>query len=123
MKMEHWSAHEKYIVMVDGGKNHKSAQGVNMGYEAFLEFKLVKEVLIKISNAGKSYTHNGKIYKSPIAQSKATIILESIRNCKWDDDIRKVAKQIGAASKFLIPLGRKKNKVLYELSDTEKLDG
>ena len=123
MKMSRWSDYERYIVMVDGGKKYKSAQGVNMGYEAFLEFKLVKEVLIKISNAGKSYTHNGEIYKSPIAQSKATIILESIRNCKWDDDIRKVAKQIGAASKFLIPLGRKKNKVLYELSDTEKLDG
>jgi hypothetical protein len=107
MKMSRWSDYERYIVMVDGGKKYKTVQGINMGHEAFLEFKLVKEVLIKISNGSKNYSYNGKIYKSSITQSKSTLILEGIKNCKWNNDIRKIANQIGAASKFLSPLGKK----------------
>ena len=123
MKISRWSDYEKYIVMVDGGKNRKSAQGVNMGYEAFLEFKLVREVLTKISRSGKNYSYNNMIYKSPITSSRASQILFKIEECRWDEDIRKVAKQIGAASKFVNTHGRKNKKALYEMSDKEKLVG
>jgi hypothetical protein len=123
MKMNQWSDYDKYIVSVDSGRD-KSVQGVSVGYEAFLQFKLVKAALQEISrNPGKMYTYKNEIYKSPITQSRALQILEKLEKCKWDNDIRKVAMQIGAVSKFLIPRGRKKTKVLYELSDTEKLDG
>ena len=120
--MEHWSAYEKYIVMVGGGRNHKSAQGVNIGYQAFVDFKKVKEVLIKISRGGKNYSYKDTIYKSPITSAKAIFILEGIENCRWDNNIRKIAKQIKAID-MISPLKHGNLKALYELSDTEKLHG
>ena len=122
MKMERWSDHEKYIVMVDGGKNHKSAQGVNMGYQAFLAFKRVKEALVVISRGSGNYSYDDNIYKRTVTQSRALQILEKIERCKWDDDIRTVAKQIKATD-MLSPVSRGNLKALYELSDTEKLYG
>ena len=122
MKMEHWSGYEKYIVMVDGGKNHKSAQGVNIGYQAFLDFKKVKEALISMSRGEGSYSYKDNIYKRPITSSRASQILEKIERCQWDDDIRTVAKQIKATD-MLSPVSRGNLKALYELSDTEKLYG
>ena len=112
MKMEHWSGYEKYIVMVDGGKNHKSAQGVNMGYGAYLAFKKVKEALVVISRGGGSYSYEDNIYKRPITSSRAQQILMKIEECRWDDDIRKVANQIGAGdmlsgiSNFTVAAGK-----------------
>ena len=122
MKMEHWSAYEKYIVMVGGGRNHKSAQGVNIGYQAFLAFKKVKEALIVMSRGEGNYSYDGNIYKRPITTSRALQILMKIEECRWDDDIRTVAKQIKAGD-MLSPLKHGNLKALYELSDTEKLDG
>ena len=122
MKMDRWSGYEKYIVMVDGGKNHKSAQGVNIGYQAFLAFKKVKEALIAMSRGEGNYSYDGNIYKRPITSSRASQILFKIEECRWDDDIRTVAKQI-KASNMLSPLKHGSLKALYELSDTEKLDG
>ena len=102
MKMKYWSEHEKYIVMVDG--NSGSISGARLGYQAFLDFKRVKEALISLSKrpAG-NYSYDDNIYKRTITQSRALQILEKIENCKWDDDIRKVAKQIGAV-RMLSPL-------------------
>ena len=122
MKMERWSDHEKYIVMVDGGKNHKSAQGVNIGYQAFLDFKKVKEALISMSRGEGSYSYKDNIYKRLITSSRASQILMKIEECIWDDDIRVVAKQIKAGD-MILPLKHGSLKALYELSDTEKLNG
>ena len=122
MKMSRWSDYEKYIVMVDGGKNHKSAQGVNIGYQAFLDFKKVKEALISMSRGEGSYSYKDNIYKRLITSSRASQILMKIEECIWDDDIRVVAKQIKAGD-MISPLKHGFSKVLYELSDTEKLDG
>ena len=94
MKKEHWSEYEKYIVMINGAGN--TPNGVRLGYEAFLEFKKVKEALNLISNSGDSYSYNGNIYSRPITSSRASQILEKIEDCMWDDDIRTVAKQIKA---------------------------
>ena len=95
MKMKYWSEHEKYIVMVDG--NTGSVSGARLGYQAFLDFKRVKDALISLSKrpAG-NYSYDDNIYKRTITQSRALQILEKIENCKWDDDIRTVAKQIKA---------------------------
>jgi hypothetical protein len=123
MKMKYWSEHEKYIVMVDGGKNHKSVQGVNIGYQAFLDFKRVKEALISLSKRPEgNYSLDDNIYKRLITTSRASQILMKIENCRWDDDIRTVAKQIKAGD-MLSPVKHGNLKALYELSDTEKLDG
>ena len=94
MKMNQWSEHEKYIVMVDGNSGYE--QGIRLGYQAFLDYKKVKEALNIISKSGDSYTYNGNIYKKPITSSRASQILEKISECRWDDDIRTVAKQIKA---------------------------
>ena len=95
MKMKYWSEHEKYIVMVDG--NSGSISGARLGFQAFLDFKKVKEALISLSKrpAG-NYSYEDNIYKRTVTQSRAIQILEKIENCRWDEDIRTVAKQIKA---------------------------
>ena len=95
MKMKYWSEHEKYIVMIDG--NSGSIRGVRLGYQAFLDFKRVKEALISLSKRPEgNYSYEDNIYKRTITQSRAIQILEKIENCRWDEDIRTVAKQIKA---------------------------
>ena len=121
MKMKYWSDYEKYIVMVQGVGN--TPKGVSLGYQAFLDFKRVKEALISLSKRPEgNYSLDDNIYKRTITQSRALQILEKIERCKWDDDIRTVAKQIKAGN-MLIPVRHGNLKALYELSDTEKLDG
>ena len=95
MKKKYWSDYEKYIVMVDG--NSGSISGARLGYQAYLAFKRVKDALISLSKrpAG-NYSYDDNIYKRTITQSRALQILEKIENCKWDEGIRVVAKQIKA---------------------------
>ena len=120
MKIEHWSAYEKYIVMLDG--NSKPVVGARLGYQAFLDFKKVKEALHAMSRGEGSYSYKDNIYKRPITSSRAQQILMKIEDCRWDEDIRTVAKQIKAGD-MLSPLPHGNLKALYELSDTEKLNG
>ena len=94
MKMEHWSEYDKYIVMLDG--NSGSIRGVRLGYQAFLDFKRVKEALIEMSKHDSNYSYDGDIYSRVITSSRASQILEKIEDCRWDEDIRTVAKQIKA---------------------------
>ena len=119
--MSRWSDYEKYIVMLTS--YNSTSKGVSLGYQAFLDFKRVKEALISISKRLEgNYSLDDNIYKRTITQSRALQILEKIERCKWDDDIRTVAKQIKAGN-MLIPVRHGNLKALYELSDTEKLDG
>ena len=102
MKMKYWSDYEKYIVMIDG--NSGSISGVRLGFQAFLDFKKVKEALISLSKRPEgNYSFDDNIYKRTVTQSRALQILEKIENCRWDNDIRKVANQIGAGD-MLSPL-------------------
>ena len=96
MKMEHWSDYEKYIVMLTGW--NASVRGIQLGYQAFLDFKRVKEALHLISKSGDSYSYESNIYKRPITSARATQILMKLEECKWDEDIRLVAKQIKAGN-------------------------
>ena len=101
MKMEHWSGYEKYIVMLTG--YNASVRGVQLGYRAYMDFKRVKEALHLISKSNDSYSYDSNIYKRPITASRATQILMKIEECKWDEDIRLVAKQIKAGN-FISPV-------------------
>ena len=75
-----------------------------LGYQAFLDFKRVKEALISLSKRPEgNYSFDDNIYKRTVTQSRALQILEKIENCRWDNDIRKVANQIGAGD-MLSPL-------------------
>ena len=92
MKMNRWSDYEKYIVMVHGVKQ---VLGINLGYQAFLEFKKVKEALISISKRpGNTYSDGDDIYKRPITSTQAIRALDNIEKCRWDENIRLVAKQM-----------------------------
>ena len=44
-----------------------------------------------------NYSYDGNIYSRVITSSRAFQILEKIEECRWDDDIRVVAKQIKAS--------------------------
>ena len=101
MKMENWSGYEKYIVMLTG--YNASVRGVQLGYRAYMDFKRVKEALHLISKSNDSYSYDSNIYKRPITASRATQILMKIEECKWDEDIRLVAKQIKAGN-FISPV-------------------
>ncbi len=93
MKMKYWSDYEKYIVMVHGAGN--TPKGINLGYQAFLEFKKVKEALISISKRpGNTYSDGDDIYKRPITSTQAIRALDNLENCRWDENIRLVAKQM-----------------------------
>ena len=94
MKMKYWSEHEKYIVMIDG--NAGSIKGVRLGYQAFLDFKRVKDALIAMSKNDSNYSYDGDIYSRVITSARAHQILEKIERCQWDEDIITVAKQIKA---------------------------
>ena len=122
MKMSRWSDYEKYIVMIQGEGN--TPLGVRLGYQAFLDFKRVKEALISLSKRPEgNYSLDDNIYKRIITQSKALQILEKLEKCQWDDDIRKVANQIKAGNMLSPLLKHGSLKALYKLSDTEKLHG
>ena len=99
--MEHWSGYEKYIVMLTG--YNASVRGVQLGYRAYMDFKRVKEALHLISKSNDSYSYDSNIYKRPITASRATQILMKKEECKWDEDIRIVAKQIKAGN-FISPV-------------------
>jgi len=89
--MNRWSNYDKYIVMVD------NVIGTVSTYPGYLDFKRVKNALTQISKDGSGrYLYEEQTYKRPITQSRATQILEKIEKCKWDEDIRIVAKQIKA---------------------------
>ena len=94
MKKKYWSDHEKYIAMLTGA--HSSVTGARLGYQAYLAFKRVKEALIAMSKNDSNYSYDGDIYSRVITASRASQILEKIEDCRWDDDIRTVAKQIKA---------------------------
>ena len=94
MKMSQWSDYDKYIVMLTG--YNAPVRGVRLGYQAFLDYKKVKEALNLISKSGDSYSYDGNIYSKSITSSRATQILMKLEEAKWDDDIIIVAKQIGA---------------------------
>jgi len=103
MKMDRWSENEKYIVMLDGRYHSNSVSGVRHGYQAFLEFLKVKGALREMSKSESNYFYDGNIYSRVITSSRAQQILMKIEECKWDDDIRTVAKQIKATG-MLSPL-------------------
>ena len=94
MKMNRWSDYEKYIVMLNG--KGARVEGVRLGYQAYLDFKRVKEALIEMSKHDSNYSYAGDIYSRVITSSRASQILMKIEECRWDEDIRTVAKQIKA---------------------------
>jgi|TARA_B100001971_G_C17889879_1_gene382437 hypothetical protein len=92
MKMNRWSSFDKYTVLSD------RSDGLNSGYQAYLEFQKVVSALQEIRkfSSSKIFIFEGGSYNKKITSSKADSILENLENCKYSSDIRLVANQIGA---------------------------
>ena len=92
MKMSRWSSFDKYTVIAD------KSDGLNSGYQAYIEFKRVitaLEEIRKFSNS-KIFMFECESYKKKITSSKADTILQNLQDCKYNSDIRLIANQIGA---------------------------
>jgi hypothetical protein len=102
MKMEQWSGYDKYCVMLSG--SGPRVEGARSGYQAYLDFRKVKEALTLMSKNDSNYSYEGNTYSRVITSSRATQILMKLSECRWDEDIITVAKQIGA-NRMLSPRG------------------
>ena len=92
MKMKRWSSFDKYTVISD------RSDGLNSGYQAFLEFQKVVSALQEIRNfsGSKIFIFEGESYNKKISSSKADSVLKNLEDCRYSSDIRLVANQIGA---------------------------
>ena len=100
--MDKWSGFDKYCVMLSGAG--PKVDGALMGYQAYLDFRKVKEALLIMSKNDSNYSYDGDTYSRVITSSRALQILSKISECRWDEDIITVAKQIGA-NRMLSPRG------------------
>ena len=91
MKMKKWSGFEKYIVLSD------RSSVLRQDYISFIEFKRVKEALMKISNCyTNTYQFENSSYDKTITSTQAKMSLEGIEKCIYSTSIKIVANQIGA---------------------------
>ena len=91
MKMKKWSGFEKYIVLSD------RSSVLRQDYISFIEFKRVKEALMKIANCYTcTYQFENKMYDNKVTSTQAKMALEGIEKCIYSSAIKQVANQIGA---------------------------
>ena len=78
MKIDKWSGYAKHLVLAS-----KSGGKLRTNFNAYLEFKKIKEVINNIAFTDKStYSSDGDIYNRKITSSEAKSILDNIEACK-----------------------------------------
>ena len=86
MKLSSWSTYCKYIVLADN-----SSSKLMGNYSAFMNFLNVKDIINNIAFSDKlTYSSDGDIYKRKITSSDAKIILNNIKECKWNEKTEKM---------------------------------
>ena len=81
MKIDKWSGYAKHLVLAS-----KSGGKLRTNFNAYLEFKKIKEVINNIAFTDKStYSSDGDIYNRKITSTDAKIILTNIEECTWND--------------------------------------
>ena len=88
MEMKYWSNYGKYLILADNshGKNK-----IRDTYESFLNFKIVMDVINRISFTDKStYSYNNDIYKMKITSEDAKKILDNVLHCRWTSNTAKL---------------------------------
>ena len=99
MEMGKWSDYSKYLVLAD---NSHGKHKIKDTYESFLNYKIVMDVVNRISFTDKStYSYNNDIYKKKITSEDAKKILGNVLNCKWT---RNTAKLQIVASQLLLKI-------------------
>ena len=88
MEIGKWSDYGKYLILADNshGKNK-----IRDTYESFLNFKIVMDVINRISFTDKStYSYNNDIYKMKITSEDAKKILDNVLLCRWTSNTAKL---------------------------------
>ena len=81
MEMGKWSDYSKYLILAD---NSHGKHKIKDTYESFLNYKIVIDVINRISFTDKStYSYNNNIYNMKITSDDARKILDNVLNCKW----------------------------------------
>ena len=86
MKLNKTSGYARYLVLAD------RSNGVLRGdYLTYLDFKLVKDIVNRLSLSDKtSYLYESNIYSRKVTSIEAKNILENINKCMWNDTTKKV---------------------------------
>ena len=94
MKRSNLSDYARYILLADDSRAELKGD-----YQSFLNFKKVIEVVKNIASSDKSsYLYNGDIYSRKITSDDAKRIIDSINQCRWSENTRKmfmIASQLG----------------------------
>ena len=99
MEMGKWGDYDKYLILAD---NSHGKHKIKDTYESFLNYKIVMDVVNRISFTDKStYSYNNDIYKKKITSEDAKKILDNVSSCKWTNTTAKL-KIIGHQLGFII---------------------
>ena len=99
MEKVKWSDYDRYLVLAD---NSHGKHKIKDTYESFLNYKIVMDVVNRISFTDKStYSYNNDIYKKKITSEDAKKILDNVSSCKWT---RNTAKLQIVASQLLLKI-------------------
>jgi|TARA_B100001964_G_scaffold205055_1_gene235235 hypothetical protein len=86
MKEQNYSNYAKYLVLADNSKGRLRGT-----YTHYLNFKIVKEIINRISYTDKStYSYDGDIYKRKISSAEGKNILDNIGVNKWNVATEKI---------------------------------
>ena len=86
MKQKVYSGYAKYLVLSDQSKG--KLKGTYIHYQ---DFKIVKELLSRISYTDKStYSYESDIYRRKVSPTVGKNILENIELCKWNNTTLKM---------------------------------
>ena len=86
MKQKVYSGYAKYLVLSDQSKG--KLKGTYIHYQ---NFKIVKELLSRISYTDKStYSYESDIYRRKVSSTVGKNILENIELCKWNNTTLKM---------------------------------
>ena len=80
MEMGKWGDYGKYLILAD---NSHGKHKIKDTYESFLNYKIVIDVINRISFTDKStYSYNNNIYKMKVTADDAKKILNNVLTCK-----------------------------------------
>ena len=86
MKEKNYSEYGKYLILADNSRSRLKGT-----YIHYMNFKVVKELLSRISYTDKnSYSYEGDIYNRKITTTEGKNILENIDACKWNATTAKI---------------------------------
>jgi len=86
MKLNKTSGYAKYLVLADKSK------GILKGdYVGYIDFKLVKEIINRLSLSDKtSYLYESNIYNRKVTSTDAKKIIKDINDCIWNNSTKKM---------------------------------